>query len=88
MHPPPSHNPPDPHQQPSYSVPPYSPPPTVVVVEQPTGRAAALGIWTIVFLIVAPIILIILCCVGCFSLGGIGMFGLVDTLPWSTPTPS
>jgi len=54
----------DPHQQP-----PQQPPP--VFVQQPSNRAATIGIWVLVLWIVGPALLLLLCCAGCLFAGGI-----------------
>ena len=66
---------PAPHPQQSYGPGPYPPPPQRSSKDG-LMRAAAWGIWTWVAVTVIPLVLVLLCCIGCF---GIGVLGSADT---------
>lgn len=72
----------DPHQPPPHQ-PPYQPPP--IYVQQPSNKAAAVGVWILVLWFVGPALLLVLCCAGCLGLGGWGAI-IGETTP--TPSPS
>ncbi len=65
---------------------PPPPPPQVVYVQPQTSRAATVGIWVIVLWIVGPLLLVVLCCLGCIGTGLIGGITGVST-PSATSTP-
>jgi hypothetical protein len=62
----------------------HLPPP--VHIEQKADRAGTVALWLIILMIGGPILMVVLCCVGCFGLGGLGMLG-IDPAPAVTPTP-
>ena len=75
-HPQPAYDP-GPYAQPPYGPGPYPPPPP----QQRSSkdglmRAATWGIWTWVAVTVVPLVLVLLCCIGCF---GVGVLGSADT---------
>lgn len=46
---------------------PHQPPPP----QPQPSKAATIGIWVIVAWLVGPALLLVLCCAGCFGLGGL-----------------
>jgi hypothetical protein len=77
------------HQQPHQPQYPPQPPP-VVYVQQPSNKAATVGIWVIVAWVVGPAVLIALCCLGCFGTGLVGSFmeGFNEGVSGVSSTPS
>ena len=73
-HPQPAYGP-GPHIQQPYGPGPYPPPPQRSSKDG-LMRAATWGIWTWVAVTVVPLVLVLLCCVGCF---GAGILGSADT---------
>lgn len=66
--------------------PPYQPPP--VYVQQPSNKAATVGIWVLVAWFVGPFLLLVLCCAGCLGIGGLGAItGGSDPTPAATSSP-
>lgn len=74
------------HQQHDSRQLPPPPPQQVVYVQTPTSKAATVGIWVIVAWIVGPLLLVLLCCGGCFVTGLLGSI-TGGTVPSTTTSP-